>query len=50
MLFDPTSMTNRRPAPPARGSAFRRWLKRLCLAAFLAVGIAATLLLLVPLL
>jgi len=50
MLFDPTLMTNHRSGPLARGSALRRWAKRLCLIAFLAVGVAATLLLLVPLL
>ena len=41
MLFD--------PALPARSASLRRWLKRLCLAAFLAVGFAAALLLFAPL-
>lgn len=48
MLFDPTLFAEHRPFGP--GSALRRWLKRLCLVAFLAVGAAAALLLFAPLL
>lgn len=48
MLFDPAVFTDH--APLARGTALRRWLKRLGLFAFLAVGLGATLLLVVPLL
>ena len=42
MLFD--------PVPPRPGGALRRWLKRLGLTFFLAVGLAAALLLFAPLL
>jgi hypothetical protein len=48
MLFDPAQFADHRPL--ARGSALRRWLKRVCLAGCLAVGIAAALLLFAPLL
>jgi hypothetical protein len=48
MLFDPALITRHEPLAP--GSALRRWLKRLCLAACLAVGLAAALLLFAPLL
>jgi hypothetical protein len=48
MLFDPTLIT--RHEPLAKGSALRRWLKRLGLIAFLAVGVGAALLLFAPLL
>ena len=47
MLFDPAVITDHRPL--AAGSALRRWLKRLCLAAFIAVGAGAALLLFAPL-
>ncbi len=42
MLFDPV-------LPPPRGG-LGRWLRRLCLAAFVAIGLAAALLLFAPLL
>jgi hypothetical protein len=52
MLFDPADFAAY--APLARGSALRRWLKRAaictCLAAVLAVGLGAALLLFAPLL
>ena len=48
MLFDPALIT--RHEPLAKGSALRRWLKRLCLVAFVAVGAGAALLLFAPLL
>jgi len=48
MLFDPTLFAEHRPFGP--GSALRRWLKRVCFAGCLAVGIAAALLLFAPLL
>jgi len=48
MLFDPSVITDHRPL--ARGTALRRWLKRACLVAFVAVGAGAALLLFAPLL
>jgi hypothetical protein len=48
MLFDPALITRHQPL--AKGSALRRCLKRLFLVAFVAVGIAAGLLLFAPLL
>ncbi|MGF1629984.1 MAG: hypothetical protein ACFCUT_10970 [Kiloniellaceae bacterium] len=48
MLIDPAQIT--RHEPLARGSALRRFLKRLLLIACLAVGIGAALLLFAPLL
>jgi hypothetical protein len=48
MLIDPGLLPHHEPLAP--GSALRRWLKRLCLAACLAVGLAAALLLFAPLL
>ncbi|MGD1878428.1 MAG: hypothetical protein ACFB13_13130 [Kiloniellaceae bacterium] len=48
MLFDPAVITGHRPLAP--GSALRRWLKRLCFVAFVAIGTGAALLLFVPLL
>jgi hypothetical protein len=48
MLFDPALIT--RHDPLARGSALRRFLKRLGLIAFLTIGLGATLLLFAPLL
>lgn len=48
MLFDPALITRHQPL--AKGSALRRFLTRLGLIAFLAVGIGAALLLFAPLL
>jgi hypothetical protein len=47
MLFDPTLIT--RHEPLAQGSALRRFLTRLSLIAFVAVGMGAALLLFAPL-
>lgn len=47
MLFDPTLITLHEPLAP--GSALRRFLKRLGLVAFVAVGLGAALLLFAPL-
>jgi len=48
MLFDLAVITGHRPLAP--GSALRRWVRRLCLVAFVAVGAWAALLLFAPLL
>lgn len=48
MLFDPAAFAGH--APFARGSALRRWLKRLCLLVFFAVCLGAALALFLPLL
>jgi len=50
MLFDPAQKTAHRPGLLAPGSALRRWAKRLCLVAVVAVGAWAALLLFAPLL
>lgn len=48
MLFDPAVFTEHTPL--ARGTALRRWLKRIGFCAVLAVGFGAALLLFAPLL
>jgi hypothetical protein len=47
MLFDPALF--HRSGSPRRASTLRRWARRLCLAALLAVGFGAALLLFAPL-